>query len=84
MFRLMINQILKEAATGGALHKMHKKNTCVKVSFLIKLQSRGLQLYKKEPATHVFSCEFYEIFINIFFTEYFQTPASAILTNIRR
>ena len=54
MFRLMINQILKEAATGGALHKIHKKNTCVKVSFLIKLQYRGLQLWKKEPATHVF------------------------------
>ena len=80
MFRLMINQIVKEAA----LRKIHKKNTCVKVSFLMKLQYRGLQLYKKEPATHVFSCEFYEIFINIFFTEYFQTPASAILTNICR
>ena len=40
-----------------------QENTCARASFLIKLQARG-------------SCEFCEIFKNIFFTDYLRTTAS--------
>ena len=43
-----------------------QENVCVRVSLLIKLQASGL----------VFSCEFYEISKNTFFTEHFWTTAS--------
>ena len=42
-------------------------NTCARVSFLIKLQARGLHLIEKETLSQVFSCEFCEIFKNPFF-----------------
>ena len=45
-------------------------NTCARVSFLIKLQAWGLQLYYKTLA-QVFSCEICEIFKNTLFKEYF-------------
>ena len=35
-----------------------------------------LQLFKKETLAQVFSCEFYEISKNTFFTEHLQTTAS--------
>ena len=41
--------------------------------FLIKLQGNFI---KKETLAQVFSCEFYEIFKNTFFTEHLQTTAS--------
>ena len=34
-----------------------QENTCARVSFLIKLQAWGLQLYKKEAQVQVFSSE---------------------------
>ena len=37
------------------------ENTCARVSFLIRLQSSGLQLIKKEALAQVFSCEFCKI-----------------------
>ena len=45
------------------------ENTCPRVSFLIKLQVWGLQLYfiKKETLTQMFSCQFCKIFKNTFF-----------------
>ena len=54
---------LSEAATGGILWKKvflkilqnSRENTCASVSFLIKLQASGLQLYEKRyPGTGVF------------------------------
>ena len=38
-----------------------QENTCARISFLIKLQVLGLQLYKKETLAQIFSCEFWEI-----------------------
>ena len=55
-----------------------QEDTCARVSFLIKLQASGLQLYlKKETLAQVFSCEFCEISKNIFFTENLWTTVSA-------
>ena len=53
-------------------------NTCARVSFLIKLQGSGLQLYQKETLVKEFSSEFYEIFNNTFFTEQLRTTTSGI------
>ena len=53
-----------------------QKNTCVGVSFLIKLQALGLQLIKKDNLTHVFFSEFCEIFKNTFFTEHLRVAVS--------
>ena len=40
----------------------------------------GLQIYlKKETQTQVFSCEFYEIFKDTFFTEHLRVTASDFL-----
>ena len=38
---------------------------------LINLKDSGLELYKKETPTHLFFCEFSEIFKNTFF---YKTP----------
>ena len=58
-----------------------KKNTCLRVSFLIKLQvcdmdlyqkrdsHTGLQLYQKKTPTQVFFCKFCRILKNIFFKQ---------------
>ena len=53
-----------------------KENNCTIVSILIKLQVSGLQLLEKESLAQVFSCEFYEICKNTFFTEHLWTTAS--------
>ena len=37
-----------------------QKNTCVGVSFLVKVQDEGLQLYQKKLLAQVFSSEFCE------------------------
>ena len=42
------------------LLKNSQENTCVGVSFLIKLQALSLQLYLKNTPVEVFSCEFCE------------------------
>ena len=47
-----------------------QENTCVRVSFLIKLQ-----VLKKETLTQVFSCEFCEISKNTFFREHLWATA---------
>ena len=47
-----------------------KENTCARVSFLIKLQAEGCNFVKKETLIQVFSCEFCEVFKNIFLTEH--------------
>ena len=44
------------------MEKVFLENTCTtRVSFLIKLQAQGPQLYLKEILGQVFSCEFCEI-----------------------
>ena len=43
-----------------------QENICARVSFLIKLQILGLQLYQNRDSGTVFSCEFCDIFKNTF------------------
>ena len=47
------------------------ENTCTRASFLIKLQAEACNFTKKETLAQVFSCEFYKISRNTFFTEHF-------------
>ena len=47
------------------------ENTCARASFLIKLQAEACNFTKKETLAQVFSCEFYKISRNTFFTEHF-------------
>ena len=56
-----------------------QKNTCAKVSFLIKLQAYN---FKKETLAQVFSCEFCKIFKNTPLREHIPTTASAKQYNI--
>ena len=51
------------------ISKNSQKNTCARVSFLIKLQA--CNFIKKETLAQVLSCEFWEISKNSFFTEHF-------------
>ena len=45
-----------------------QENTCVRVSFLIKLQSDNQQLsFKKKTLAQVNLCDFCEVFKNTFF-----------------
>ena len=44
-----------------------QENSCTRVSFLIKLQTWGLQLYYKRDSSTGVSCEICEIFKNTFF-----------------
>ena len=52
-----------------------QENTCARVSFLTKLQA-ACNLSKIETLAQVFSCEYYEIYKNTFFTEHFLATAS--------
>ena len=54
------------------------ENTCVRASFLIKLQAPSQQLITKETLAQVFSCAFGEIFKNTFFTEQQRATASEL------
>ena len=56
------------------LAKFTGKKLCQSL-FLIKLQDNFI---KKETLAQGFSCEFYEIFKNTFFTEHLQTTASKV------
>ena len=49
-------------------------NACARVSFLIKLHA--CNFIKKETLAQVFSCEFYEISKNTFFTKHLRATAS--------
>ena len=66
----------RKAAIGGALKKLFAKLTgkqpCQSL-FIIKVTGiRSATLWKIEIPTLVFSCEFWEIFKNIFYTEHLQ------------
>ena len=41
-----------------------QENTCIRISFLIKLQAKACNFIKKETLTQVFPCEFCEISTN--------------------
>ena len=52
-----------------------QENTCARASFLINLQTSGLELYlKQKNLAHVPSCEFCDIFKNTFY----RTPPLAV------
>ena len=57
-----------------------QENTCVRVSFLIKLQTEACNFIKKETLTQVFSCEFWEISKNTF--SYRTPPVAAVSSRI--
>ena len=78
---------LKQSPGSVLLKKLHLKifqnseeTTCAWVSFLIKLQAGGLQLYQMQAPVQVFPCEFFEIFNNTSFEEHLLTTASKKLT----
>ena len=54
------------------ISQISQENTCVRVSFLIKLQAAACNFIKKETLAQVFSCEFCEISKNTFFTEHLR------------
>ena len=76
--------IISEAATGGVpqekafleISQNSQKNTCARVSFLIKLQAETCNFIKKESLAQVFFCELCEISKNTFFTEHLHATAS--------
>ena len=53
-----------------------QKNTCVRVSFLIKLQALTCNFIKKETLTQMLSCELCVIFKSTYFTEHLRVTAS--------
>ena len=55
-----------------------QENTCARVSFLIGV---ACNFIKKETLAQVFSCEFCEIFKNIFLTEHLWTTTSLFSTS---
>ena len=67
------------------IYQNSQKNSCARVSFLMKLQAWGLQLYLKKALTKVFSFEFCEISKNTFFTHHlWATIAVFIFSKIWR
>ena len=59
-----------------------QENTCVRVSFLIKLQTQACNFIKKETLLQVFSCEFCEICKNNFFYRTHLVAASEIYVKL--
>ena len=54
-----------------------QENTCVRVSFLIKLRAEACNFIKKEALAQVFSCEFCKISENAFSCRTRPVAASA-------
>ena len=71
MFFVSISSICPEVSCKKGILKNFTKdspeNTCVGVSFLIKLQAPPVTIFKKATLAHVVSCEFCEIFQTTFF-----------------
>ena len=61
-------EVLCKKRCSWKYRKIHKKTTCVSVSFLIKPETATL--FKKETLAQLFSSEFCEISKNTFFTEH--------------
>ena len=72
-------KLLDSEATTGGIYKISQnsqENTRA-ISFLINKVADGASNFiKKETLAQVFSCEFWKIFKNTFFTEHFWTSAS--------
>ena len=82
------NILLSEAATRGVLRykvfleilQSWQEDTCVRVSFTIKLTTWGLQLYqKRDSGKYVFLWIFAKFLIRSFFTEHLRMAAPALL-----
>ena len=59
------------------------ENTCVGVSFLIKLQAWALQFFQKETPTHVFSCQCCIIFkVTCLIEQLRETPFTVFVSHI--
>ena len=59
------------------ISRYSQENTCVGVSFLIKLQAlRPVTLLKRDSDTGFFSCEYCEIFKNTYFEEHLRTAVT--------
>ena len=74
--------IISEAATGGVLWKkvflkFHRKASILE-SLLIRLQAWDLQLYWKETATQMLSCEICKVLKNTCFEEHLRATATVI------
>ena len=87
LWRTWTSLYLTEAAARSVLwikvflkiSQNSQENTCARVSFLIKLQDWGLQLFeKRDSGSGVFACKFCEISKNTFFTEHLWTTASGM------
>ena len=59
-----------------------RKNTCARISFVIKLQAESCNFIKRETLTQVFSCEYCEIFKNTFV--YRTRPLAAFARKISK
>ena len=59
-----------------------QENTCARISFFNKVAGVTSNFIKKETLAQVFSCEFWEISKNIFFTEHLWATASGYGQNI--
>ena len=60
--------------------KFTRKHLCQSL-FFNKVADEACNFIKKETLAQVFSCEFCEIFENIFFTEHLRTTAPGCKTN---
>ena len=52
------------------------ENTCVRASFLIKLQAEACNFIEKETLAQAFFCEFFKILKKTYFIEHLQNTAS--------
>ena len=73
--RCSVKKVILEISQNSQEHN------CASVSFSIKLQD--CNFIKKETLAHVFSCEFYEISKNSFFTEHLRLLLLMLITIIR-
>ena len=55
-----------------------RKNICARAHFFIKLEAYTCNFIKKETLAQAFSCEFCEIYKNIFFTEHLPVTVSVV------
>ena len=64
--------------------KLTGKHLCLSLFFNKDVGLRPATLIKKDTPAQMFSCEYYEVFKNTFFTEHLWTTASKFFGNQRR
>ena len=67
-------EVFYEKSIFKSFAKITEKNLCQSL-FLIKLQPSACNFMKKEALEQAFSCEFYKIFKNSFFTQHLWATA---------